>query len=395
MLILWLMAPAHAGCGVDEDQDARQQSAPLVVSGTVTDIRVQEQGTRRVVVERVRVDQVYKGAVESGVIELTTSLPSHGCASSWIVPMGETVRVIGTPDALGQVPMSVCTSDVSRRVDVQELQVLAAAQPETAASFPGAPAQAPPTVLPALEPGTDQLVSAWLSEQWRIGHQVHREHAVVTARWQVDGLQMMGSVAAEDLRPVVGAPWTVSGLTVAVGTPVRGDALALPEGVTWTTPVPASVVSDTWIAPEPTSQPEGSVLTNLEPVLLYDAPDGTLLVRFEPAAMVNLIQLQEADGWTQVHVDHAGVSGSAWTPSQGLTMGMWGFGSGGIGSTTVLVDLEPGMDLRALGTDTVVAHVTEAQRVPWLYKQADTIVVALDTPWGWVVAETECVHCAW
>jgi hypothetical protein len=59
------------------------------------------------------------------------------------------------------------------------------------------------------------------------------------------------------------------------------------------------------------------------------------------------------------------------------------------------VDLEPGMDLRALGTDTVVAHVTEAQRVPWLYKQADTIVVALVTPWGWVVAETECVHCAW
>ncbi|MCB9797096.1 MAG: hypothetical protein H6741_30795 [Alphaproteobacteria bacterium] len=400
---LTLSTPTHAGCAVDEDREARQASAALVVLGEVVSIEVSEEEGELVVWERVRVTEALKGEVRQGGLLLRTGLPSRGCPPVSVFPVGTEVYVIGEPDARGSVPVSACTDDVGLAAARSDLQRLARQQRGAAQVVEGVSPEPPtPRLAPQGEPGPEQLY-VQLGQRRHQGALIARREGAVEAEFDLGGYSLRRAVPPQRLVPVVREDHSVEGGLVVAGG-ARVDAEGRPqlgEGLRLLAPLPEAAISDHFL-PSETSwyrPPEGAALLLPSGALeLYGAPGGPprVSVAADLDVAFTLWALGEPeDGWVRARVDSRWLRGEAWVREADVTLdadagGVVGGVIGGVlgGSQPTRVRLPPGTELRQPGTGDLLGEVGDVGLMAlWLADGPDGRLVVLETPWGPEVAE--------
>lgn len=404
LLLPLLVDAAHAGCIVDTDRAARQASAPLVVTGTIVGIEVVGEGEAAVVLERLRVDHTYKGAVVTGELLLRTQPPSHsGCGAPPVFGIGAEVYAIVAPVEGQALPLSGCRGDIGlvQYLDggVATLADIAAEAPATARTFAGAP-PAPPPREPILAPfpkGTDEWVRTVVAGVAHDGLLARADPDEVVAIFRVEGLDVVETLGRSELAPVVTRATPLapgSGLRWRPGTavgPVRAvesDGAVVARGT-----VPAAVVGDLWVPVA--RRDDGERLVVHGEVGLSSRPGAAAVATIGSLDDASLF----ADGppvgeWRPVHVEAPWIAGRAWVrveqvgpfPSPGSGV----FGLMGSSSSAITLALPAGAEVRDPLDGSVFARAPYGEWVPWLATGEGRAWVVIETLHGARVGEVTC-----
>lgn len=390
--LLLLVDTSHAGCGLDAERDARWAAAPLVLSGTVTHIRVTPAGG---VQQRVAVDTVYKGGVDGDAIWLDTNKPHSACPSPIVFPIGATVYAVGALDEDGAVGISPCWDDVGRLTDTARLADTAALQPETAAVF-HSPEWRPPAPPPPLGDVPVHSSRFLIDGTQRDGHLGDRGAMVV-----VGDMLVSTSVTGGEMLPVVSAPsqiypgasllWRAGALIADGGQPALDAGW---HAVAALTPPEPSEVWVPSLAAEPKAG-EWALLCEGDTVL-HTEPGGAALLRVSDEAAASVRVVAQRGGWSAITVTSASVAGTAWVREERLCDERRGGVAGGImgsysNTDPLQIELPAGAVVRWPGGGPL-AQARAATWVDWLAQDGERAWVVVEGPRGPLVGEVRCAE---